>query len=354
MTNLPCPFVAGSMITDPPLFVGRKDALRTITARMTGPQPTSINVVGKRRIGKSSLLYHFFKTWEQRVTHPKPYVVIYLSLQRADCRTESDFYKAIAEELLNRDTVRNNPALADPLNSNPLNRQTFSNAIEACEAANVLPVLCLDEFEALLDKPQDFPNDFYDNLRSLMNKSALMLIIASTEPVEQYAKKKRLTSDFFNVGQTETLGRFTEEEVNELVRLPARDGNNLQAALGLAEQQLAREWGEGHPHLLQLACQYLWEATQQGKDEVWAKQRFDEQASDVPRPRFTRRKFALLLRSSVNIISHPSNWLDQIGGMIDRATRVVISITFVGYILKIILGIESVAQFIEWLKGLFE
>ena len=350
-----CPFVAGPMITNPSLFVGRKDALRTITARMTGSQPTSINVIGKKRIGKSSLLYHFFQTWEQRVPHPERYVVIYLSLQDADCRTEPDFYKAVAQELLNRPAVRNNPALASSLSATPLNRQTFSNAIEAWQAANVLPVLCLDKFEALLDKPQDFPNDFYDNLRSLMNKNALMLVIASTEPVKQYAQKKRLTSDFFNVGQTETLGLLTEEEVNELVSLPANTTQGANATLGAYEQQQAREWGENHPYLLQLAGLCLSEANQQGKSVEWAKHRFAEQASNVPQPWFNRKKWWLPLRwLFVEPFVRLGRVIKGIGEGISTATDWLLGFAVVAAIMLGLLKVLSWAQIIEWLKGLFE
>ncbi|WP_414584951.1 hypothetical protein [Scytonema sp. PCC 10023] len=94
------PFVAAGMIEDSTLFVGRKDELRAIASRMSGVQPTSINVVGDKRIGKSSLLYHFFLTWQQRVNDPSRYVVIYLSLQDGKCQTEISFYKAVAEELV--------------------------------------------------------------------------------------------------------------------------------------------------------------------------------------------------------------------------------------------------------------
>jgi hypothetical protein len=69
---------------------------------MSGVQPTSVNVVGDKRIGKSSLLYHFSQTWEQRVPEPSRYVVIYLSLQDADCHSEIGFYQAVAEALLSR------------------------------------------------------------------------------------------------------------------------------------------------------------------------------------------------------------------------------------------------------------
>ncbi len=50
------PFVAAGMIEDPKLFVGRKDELQAIASQMSGVQPTSINLIGEKRIGKSSLL----------------------------------------------------------------------------------------------------------------------------------------------------------------------------------------------------------------------------------------------------------------------------------------------------------
>jgi hypothetical protein len=39
------PFVAGSKIEDSWRFVGRKDELHAIASRMSGVQPTSVNVV---------------------------------------------------------------------------------------------------------------------------------------------------------------------------------------------------------------------------------------------------------------------------------------------------------------------
>ncbi|MEH2081448.1 MAG: hypothetical protein V7K89_16045 [Nostoc sp.] len=63
------PFVAAGMIEDPRLFVGRKDELYAIASRMKGDQPTSINIVGDKHIGKSSLLHYFVRTWQQRVLH---------------------------------------------------------------------------------------------------------------------------------------------------------------------------------------------------------------------------------------------------------------------------------------------
>ena len=73
----PCPFIAGPMITDPRLFVGRRRALSRLAHMVQ--QPVSANVIGERRIGKSSLLYHFFQTWELRVKRPNCYCVAYIN-----------------------------------------------------------------------------------------------------------------------------------------------------------------------------------------------------------------------------------------------------------------------------------
>lgn len=63
-----CPFFAGSTITDPRFFVGRREALKLLSDRMQGSQPTSINVVGRHKTGKSSLLVHFQRIYEHSIT----------------------------------------------------------------------------------------------------------------------------------------------------------------------------------------------------------------------------------------------------------------------------------------------
>ncbi|MEH2142915.1 hypothetical protein [Nostoc sp.] len=61
------PFVAAGMIEDPRLFIGRKEELHAIASRMKGDQPTSINIVGDKHIGKSSLLHYFVLTNVQEI-----------------------------------------------------------------------------------------------------------------------------------------------------------------------------------------------------------------------------------------------------------------------------------------------
>lgn len=289
-----CPFCAGSMITDPQFFVGRREELDFITSRLVNIQPTSINVVGEHRIGKSSLLYHFFQTYEQRVQgagkNPGDYVVVYLSLQAAQCRKESSFYQTVAQALLNRPVVQTNPALATPLKAGTLDRQKFSAAIESWQTENVLPVLCLDKFEELLAKPDQFTDDFYDNLRSLMDRNALMLVIASYRNLDVYKRKYRFLSSFFNLGQVLPVGGITEAEATDLMRLPEHKIPGATAALSPERQKLGLAWGGRHPLLLQLAGLWLWEAQQHSRPDEWARQKFEQEAQRVPHSGVTIRR----------------------------------------------------------------
>jgi len=205
-----CPFVAGSKIEESWRFVGRKDELHAIATKMSGVQPTSVNVVGDKRIGKSSLLYHFAQTWEQRVPEPSRYVVIYLSLQDADCHTEEEFYQAVAEALLSRVSVWK-LRLRNPLKAKPLHRQAFSDAIKQWKHEGVLPVLCLDDFETLLKRTEEFDNGFYDNLRSLMNDNALMLVVAFRKELSVYGSEYRLVSFVFQPGSRSQAGQLTTD-----------------------------------------------------------------------------------------------------------------------------------------------
>ncbi len=278
------PFVAGSKITDPRFFVGRKQELHAITSRMVEVQPVSINVVGRRRIGKSSLLYHFFQTYEQRVSQPTRYVVIYLSLQDARCQREDGLYQAVARQLWHNLTVQRNPALVEPLKVKPFNRSAFGAAMGQYKRLGVLPVLCLDEFGPLFRHPEEFNNGFFDNLRSLMESGVLMLVVASHRRLDFYQRRHKLTSAFFKLWQVLPLNELTEEEANVLVGLPASAIAGTTAALSSQEQQLVRQWGGRHPYLLQVAATLLYEAHQLGQDVSWAKAEFQKEARRVPKP----------------------------------------------------------------------
>lgn len=279
-----CPFIADRMLTESQFFVGRQAEIKFVMGMMANAQPTSVNIVGDRRIGKSSLLYRICQDYENLLVsyyrQPTEFIVVYLSLADARCQGVENFYQAIADKLLARQTVNSNPSLAEPLRVRPLDGAAFDRAMEAWKSAGVLPVICLDDFETLLRNIQQFNDGFYDNLRYLIDSKLLMLIIASRSKIEDYRRQYQLTSNFFNLTQCWELKAFSEQEASDLVRLPQG-----APALAAPRQQKALAWGERHPYLLQAAGMYLWEEQQQGHPESWAEQKFREAAQRVPRAR---------------------------------------------------------------------
>ncbi|MGH8002835.1 MAG: AAA-like domain-containing protein [Brasilonema sp.] len=357
------PFVAGGMLDNPQLFVGRKDELQAIASRMSGAQPTSVNVVGEKRIGKSSLLYHFFQTWEQRVQDPSRYVVIYLSLQNAQCQREEDFYLAVAQELLRRPAVRAIPSLTTALQLKPLNRLAFSAAIALFKNQNqnqnqnqkLLPVLCLDDFKTLFENKSEFDDGFYNNLRSLMDSSSLMLVVASQKELDFYARRHQLTSSFFNLGHVVKLRELSEEEVTELVRLPSGTVPHAQAALSMDEQKLTRQLGGCHPFLLQFAGWLVCEARQQGKNENWVKTRFQEQSRRLPRPGLGSRRWWHSLRWLVwNFPIRIGSVVKSIGVSIDNISAWIIGVVVVFAFILVVFSLVNHSDAWQWIKNLVD
>ena len=269
-----CPFfIAGQKITDPRCFVGRKEELRILTDSMSGVQPISVNVVGERLSGKSSLLQRFLCTYAERVTEPSRFLVVFLCLRLVKPKTEAEFYQSLADALSKLRTVQQCQPLRSILSRPCRSSRAFGAVLDVTASIRLLPVFCLDEFEKLFDHKDALTKDFYDGLHSLTNSNKMMLIIATRRPVEIVAAEQQLLSPFFNFGQLCKLKEFSEQDAEALVNLPDRDN----PALTLAERQLALKWGSRSPWQLQLAAWFLFEAQRNGKKPAWAKQQFERE-----------------------------------------------------------------------------
>ncbi len=357
------PFYAGSTISDLRYFVGYQDQLDTITVRAISAQPTSINVVGDKRVGKSSLLYHFCQTYEQRIEdrskNPRNYLAIYLSLQQGKCRRKSGFYQVVVEglckhfreklSLIDRNRPQNRQ-LIKKLQARQWNSEKFEQIILKFKAVGILPILCLDKIETLFQYPEEFNNGFYDNLRYLMDSSALMLVIASYQKLDIYSNQHKLTSSFFNLGQVMMLERFTNSEAQKLVCLPQTTIPSSKTVLNESEQQTALEWGGKNPYLLQLAGLYLWEAKQSNEDITWAKKRFDRQARGVSANHTIWRRCLLFLKWIFwGLPIKLGQVTKKIGITLSDISSWIIGILIVGVVILGFLGIlpwESIKEFI--------
>ena len=306
--NLPVlsenPFTARSGITDPRFFVGRKDELQAVITCMKCAQPTSVNIVGERRIGKTSLLYHIERTWSERVENRERFVVIFLSMQEHRVHTKQDFFNTIAQELLRKPAASKDYELADALKS-PVDDSKFADAMGVFEKKGILPVLLLDEFQNLFKRPEAFDDNFYEYLRAIIDKSRIMLAAATPYPIKHYKEKHNITSTFFNNGRVEYLREFKKDEAEALLRLPASTVNGALPVLNDREKQLALEWcGTNKPLFLQMAACRLVEARQNGNDEAWAKRKFIDDIKDFDNAKLKlRRELPNILQLPERIVS---------------------------------------------------
>ncbi|MCK5876675.1 MAG: TniB family NTP-binding protein, partial [Candidatus Marithrix sp.] len=124
------PFVAASKIDFDGPFIGRKDDLKYIVLQMEAAQPTSINIVGDKKLGKSCLLYRFSQVWEHHlIGKSDKYVVIYLSCENVLESHENSFYQHIAENLCASSHVAKDSELFAAMQVDDWTRENFNRAI---------------------------------------------------------------------------------------------------------------------------------------------------------------------------------------------------------------------------------
>lgn len=247
------PFTVRGMIQNPADFIGRHDELRHIFSRIETLQ--SCSIVGERRIGKSSLLYHIYQTGNKYLSN-NLLRFIYVDLSEACAQTLVDLLQVLLKELeLNPDAIS--------LDAKPnRNLMAFSSELERLEQEGGLAVLCLDEFEAVFEYKHEFDDGFFNHLRSLVNKRKLVIISVTRQPLEIYAIQKQLTSPFFNLLSITKLGFFNEKEALEFIEYYHR-----QVLFTEHELFLIDHYADPHPLKLHILCDQLMDARELGWDK---------------------------------------------------------------------------------------
>ncbi len=260
---MPNPFAYGAHVTDPTRFVGREAELRRIFAALdtahTG-QLQSVSVVGPRRIGKSSLLYHLTQVFRLRIAQPEPYVFAYVDLSAGKYGDLQNLLKGILADL--HDALPNGAGtlkkqLREAARGGQVGLPEFENAVSRFHALPLYPVICLDEFEQLTEHPAAFSDLLFDSWRSLINGSNLSFVIASRKPLHELVKDTKLTSTFFGIfSDFIELGELTEAEAKTLISWGRQSDHpftddDCRRALKLAGR---------HPLKLQLAGSLIYEA----------------------------------------------------------------------------------------------
>jgi uncharacterized protein len=285
MSQAPNPFCNRGVITDPDDFFGRENQIAEIITRLATMQSTS--VVGERRIGKSSLLYHLCQTGVRRLNDAS-YRFCYVDLQDAHYHTALGFFQTVLNKLdVPADAVK-------PENSLNENLVAFSDQIDGLERAGQRLVFCLDEFENTFKHREQFTEDFFDHLRAQLNTRKMAFVTATQRGLQSLSLEGKLTSPFYNLFTVVELKEFTDDETQDFLVV-------YDQRVGFADEELMFILSnlETHPLKLQILCDWVVRNRQRGLNEDALTDEIGREYGNFLVGRFDRKK----LRKAKRLIS---------------------------------------------------
>jgi hypothetical protein len=244
------PFFHRGPIRQRGYFCGRTDHVGQILGLLRNGQ--NVALVGQRRIGKTSLLFHIADpvVFEAHGLHRGEHLFVYLDGTELGCLSAEQILDLLLDQLTSAlhaagyalDLIRPPPE--------DLSYRTFREAVLKVTGAGLKPIYLLDEFESLAGNPYLGPR-FFSGLRALSSLFDLSFVTASRDSLLRltYANAKTLSSPFFNTFANLHLGLFSESEAWGLVETLA-----THASLDLPLVERTLELAGPHPLLLQIAA----------------------------------------------------------------------------------------------------
>jgi uncharacterized protein len=257
--SAPNPFIWRGGITRAEDFFDRDAEQRTLRAYLAGRQ--NCQIVGPRRIGKTSLLRQIERAapnWDAAAR------VAYLDLQDPRCYTLKGWL-ALASRGCNWTTPA--ATLAD-----------FADCLDAALSDGQRHVLCLDEFEELTARRDEFTRDFFMTLRACAQRG-LSVVTTSQRPLSELTDRGDPTSPFYNIFPRVRLDPFRAADAEKFVNL------HRTGVLSFTpdERQEILTFAKGHPLALQVACFHVIEAKGSGASLVAAIQKSaDDMKAHMP------------------------------------------------------------------------
>lgn len=258
------PFTFGNPIKDPAHFYGREAEIRQITNRLLSSAHESTSIIGERRIGKTSLLYH--------LSHPEvgarlgltsdKFCLVYVDFQGLTDITPTRFWQRVLKKMSNSicdESLR--PSIEKLGGQESFDLFDLEDLFEATQSKGLTVVLMLDEFENVTQNLH-FKGDFFGGLRALAIHHGVALLPATRRELVDLCHSEEIKgSPFFNIFANVVLRPFPLKDAIALV-----DGNetSLEETFSAEERSLILRLGGGQPFFLQIAGHYLVEAKSQG------------------------------------------------------------------------------------------
>lgn len=258
------PFTFGNPIKDPARFHGRESEIRQITNRLLSSAHESTSIIGERRIGKTSLLYH--------LSHPDvsaslgltsdKFCLVYADFQGLTDITPTRFWQRVLKKMSRSICDESlKPSIEKLSLQESFDLFDLEDLFEATQDKGLTIVLMMDEFEYVTQNP-NFKSDFFGGLRALAIHHGVALLPSTRRELVDLCHSDEIKgSPFFNIFANVVLRPFPLMDAASLV-----DGylSALKEQFSPEEKEFILRLGGGQPFFLQIAGHYLVEGKTQG------------------------------------------------------------------------------------------
>jgi hypothetical protein len=266
------PFFHRGPIRQREYFCGRTDNIGQSLSLLRNGQ--NVALVGQRRIGKTSLLFHIADpvVFEAHGLHRGEHLFVYLDGAELGHLSPDEVLGLLLDQLAATLSAARCSIKLSRAPPDGVSYRDFREAVLKVTGAGLKPIYLLDEFESLADNPYLGPR-FFSGLRALSSQFDLCFVTASRESLLRLtcANVETLSSPFFNTFANLHLGLYAASEARSLVEILA-----TRAGLDLPSQTIDRILGLAGPHplFLQIAAFHaveLWgeEGWQADGDVEW-------------------------------------------------------------------------------------
>lgn len=258
------PFTFGNPIKDPARFCGREADIRQITNRLLSSAHESTSIIGERRIGKTSLLYHLSdpKISARLGLTSDKFCMVYADFQGLTDITPTRFWQRVLKKMSRSICDESlKPAIEELSGRETFDLFDLEDLFESTQDKGLTVVLMLDEFEHVTQNP-NFKGDFFGGLRALAIHHGVALLPATRRELVDLCHSDEIKgSPFFNIFANIVLRPFPAKDAASLVNGYL---SSLEEAFSPEEREFILRLGGGQPFFLQIAGHYLVDAKSQG------------------------------------------------------------------------------------------
>jgi len=277
------PFTFGNPIKEPARFHGRESEIRQIVNRLLSSAHESTSIVGERRIGKTSLLYHLGhpEVSARLGLTPNKFCLVYVDFQGLTDITPTRFWQRTLQKM-SRSVCDESlkPSIEALSKQDTIDLFDLEDLFQTSQAKGLTTVLMMDEFEYITQNP-NFKSDFFGGLRALAIHHGVALLPATRRELVDLCHSEEIKgSPFFNIFANVVLRTFTRPQVDELL-----EGYSSQTETPMTpgERDLIWSLGGGYPFFVQMAGYYSTEGKAQGLSgaslEKFVADTYDQQAN---------------------------------------------------------------------------